>query len=115
MGEPLMRDASAVKSILCGLLHVALAAAAIGPASAQADESLAERGYRLLTTKPYLTPDFDQQTFDELWKTSEEPLRSQAEAATLDERRRMAFSRYGLTLPPGESGPVAMQYVDDGQ
>ncbi|HEV3003404.1 MAG TPA: cytochrome c [Pirellulales bacterium] len=78
------------------------------------EETPAERGYRLLTTKPYLPPDFDQEVFDELWKTWEEPLRSQADAATPGERRRMAFSRYGLTEAPGREGGVALQYVDDG-
>jgi len=27
-----------------------------------------ETGYRLLTEKPYLPPDFNQATFDEVWK-----------------------------------------------
>ena len=73
----------------------------------------ADRGYRWLSTKAYLPPDFDQQVFDELWKTWEKPLRSQAEKATVEERRKMAFSRYGLTEAPGREGPVALQYVDD--
>ncbi len=64
-------------------------------------EANARRGYELLTTKAYLPPDFDQQTFDEVWKAWEEPLRSQAAAATPEERRRMAFERYGLTSAPG--------------
>ena len=37
------------------------------------------RGYDLLQNKAYLPADFDQQTFDEIWKCWEEPLRSQAE------------------------------------
>src|SRR5690348_11337911 len=78
-------------------------------------ESAAERGYRWLTTKAYLPPDFDQEVFDELWKSWEEPLRSQAERATADERRRLAFSRYGLTEAPDGAGQVALQYVDDGK
>src|SRR5687768_8210172 len=79
------------------------------------EESPAQRGYRLLKTKAYLSPDFDQETFDELWKTWEEPLRTQAEQASVEERRRMAFSRYGLTLAPGSQGPGSLQYVRDGQ
>jgi mono/diheme cytochrome c family protein len=67
----------------------------------------AQRGYRFLTTKVYLPPDFDQQTFDELWRTWEEPLRSQAEKASVVERRKMAFSRYGLTLRPEDAKPRA--------
>jgi len=78
-------------------------------------ETQTERGYRLLTTKAYLPPDFDQEVFDELWKTWEEPLRSEAEQATPERRRMMAFSRYGLTEAPGREGGVALQYVDDGK
>lgn len=94
-------------------------AAACGETNAAADrpavETAAQRGYRWLTTKPYLPPDFDQEVFDELWKAWEEPLRLQAEKASPEERRKMAFSRYGLTEAPGRAGPVAWQYVDDGQ
>ncbi len=66
-------------------------------AFAQTDAADPQRGYRLLTEKAYLLPDFDQETFDQAWRHWPEPLRSQAEAATPEERRRMAFSRYGLT------------------
>lgn len=79
------------------------------------EETQAQRGYRLLTTKAYLPPDFDQEVFDELWRCWEEPLRSQAEKATPEERHKMAFSRYGLTEAPGREGGVALQYVDDGK
>jgi cytochrome c553 len=78
-------------------------------------ESPAQRGYHLLTTHPYLSPDFDQETFDSLWQSWEEPARSEAEAASPDERRRLAFERYGLTYAPDREGPVALQYVDDGR
>lgn len=78
-------------------------------------ETPAERGFRLLTTKSYLPADFDQQVFEELWKQWEEPLRSQAEKATLAERRKMAFARYGLTENPEKPDGVALQYVDDGR
>ena len=77
----------------------------------------AQRGYQLLRTKPFIPPDFDQEVFDTLWKTWPEPLRSKAEAATPAERRRMAFSRYGLMEVPGDAhqtGP-ALGYVDDGK
>ncbi|MGE0607372.1 MAG: cytochrome c [Pirellulales bacterium] len=93
----------------------AICAAEWAVAEQPAAETPAERGYRLLTTKAYLPPDFDQEVFDTLWQTWEEPLRSQAEAATVEERRKMAFSRYGLTEAPGRKGPVALQYVDNGQ
>jgi mono/diheme cytochrome c family protein len=73
----------------------------------------AARGYQLLTTKAYLPPDFDQSTFDELWKCWEEPLRSQAAAATPEARRQLAFARYGLTSAPGDSSGRPQQYVVD--
>lgn len=77
-------------------------------------ESLAERGYRLLRTKPFLPPDFDDEVFDNLWRQWEEPLRSQAEVASTAERRRMALARYGLTDDPNQPGRVPLQYVDAG-
>ncbi len=77
----------------------------------QQPAALQHRGYELLTTKAYLPPDFDQQTFDEVWQTWEEPLRSQAEKATVEERRRMAFARYGLTTAPGDTSGKSQQYV----
>src|SRR5690606_11261485 len=75
-------------------------------------ETPAERGYRWPTTKEYLPPDFDQTTFDAVWQVWPEPLRSQAERATPDERRQMAFARYGLTPRP-ENPDLPLQYVVD--
>ncbi len=80
-------------------------------------KSAAERGYNWLTTKPYLPADFDQETFEELWKVWPEADRKIAEQATPLERRRMIFSRYGLMEDPdpeSENGP-ALGYVSDGQ
>src|SRR5690606_4069017 len=80
-------------------------------------ETAAERGYRLLRTKAYLPPDFDQQVFDNLWQVWPEPLRTQARKATPAVRRKIAFSRYGLMEVPGGGrgrGP-ALGYVDDGK
>lgn len=103
-------------SAICYLLAAPLfTGEAAEPDSATAAETQIERGYRLLTTKTYLPADFDQATFDELWKCWEEPLRSQAAKASPEERRKLAFSRYGLTEAPGREGGVALQYVDDGQ
>src|SRR5947209_20216335 len=78
-----------------------------------AGETPIERGYRLLLTKPYLTPDFDQETFDELWKVWEAPLQAKAEKATPAERRKMAYSRYGLVERPDDPKHRPMQYVVD--
>jgi mono/diheme cytochrome c family protein len=93
----------------------------VSPPRAAATETPVQRGYRLLTTKTYLPPDFDQEVFDQLWQAWDEPLRSAAAEATPEQRRRMAFSRYGLTESPqldglpSPSGRTAMQYVDDGK
>ena len=75
-------------------------------------ETAAQRGYRYLTTRDYLPADFDQQTFDELWRLWEEPLRSRAEKASAGQRRRMAFERYGLTPRPDDAAKP-LQYVVD--
>jgi mono/diheme cytochrome c family protein len=71
-----------------------------------------QQGYRALTEKAYLPPDFDQETFDSVWRQWPELLRSQAQKATVEERRRMAFSRYGLTPRPGDDHFASpLQYV----
>jgi mono/diheme cytochrome c family protein len=82
-------------------------AADAAPAAAPAD-----RGLELLLSRRYLPADFDQQVFDELWTTWEEPARTLAERAPLAERRRMAMQRYGLTPHPDDPSR-SMQYVVD--
>src|SRR6516164_9216225 len=75
----------------------------------------AERGYHWLTTKAFLPADFDQETFDNLWKTWPAELRDKARKAGPAERRRMAFSRYGLMERPDSDGNgPALGYVPDG-
>jgi mono/diheme cytochrome c family protein len=87
---------------------------------ARADElasglTVAERGYRWLTTKAFLPADFDQDVFDNLWKIWPADLREQAARAAPEERRRMAFSRYGLVERPDSDGTgPALGYVADG-
>ena len=44
----------------------------------------------------YLPEDFDQEVFDNIWRVWPEPLRGRAAKATLAERRKLAFARYGL-------------------
>jgi len=92
-------------------LSVAVSAGAMEPA---ADPAAAARGYRNLVDKAYLPPDFHQQTFDEVWQKWPEPLRSQAEKASPDERRKIAFDRYGLTPRPDDP-TKPLQYVVDAQ
>lgn len=82
----------------------------------EAAPASAERGWQLLTgNTEYLPPDFDQQVFDSLWEVWEEPSRTLAAQATPEERRRMAFARYGLCESPDRPGGVPLQYTDDGR
>ncbi len=93
-----------------------------GPLEPAGDEApSAERGYHLLTRKAYIPPDFDQETFDQVWRVWPYTLREQARKATPQERRAMAFNRYGLTerpafnqhTPDGTGQPL--QYVVDAE
>ena len=70
----------------------------------------AQRGWELLLSRAYLPGDFDQEVFDALWTTWEEPLRSQAEGAPVEERRRMAMARYGLSPHPDDPSR-SLQYA----
>ncbi|MEM9588243.1 MAG: hypothetical protein AAGA03_13255 [Planctomycetota bacterium] len=79
----------------------------------QAEWQASERGYRLLLDTPFLTSDFSQKVFDRTWETWPQPLRSQAAEADLQQRRRMAFQRYGLTTRPADSTGKPLQYVVD--
>ena len=72
----------------------------------------AARGHRLLLDRAYLPADFDQEVFDALWTTWEEPLRSRAERAGIAERRRLAMARYGL-LPHPTDPSRTLQYAVD--
>ncbi|MCO8125412.1 c-type cytochrome [Stieleria sp. TO1_6] len=84
-------------------------------AGAQELAADAARGYRFLIDTAVMSSDFDQSTFDALWTVWPEPLRSRARQATADERRRMAFQRYGLTERPGDRSGKPLQYVVDAQ
>jgi mono/diheme cytochrome c family protein len=93
-------------------LVIALAGAAALASGVAAGDP--DRGQELLLTKAYLPADFDQEVFDSLWTLWEEPLRSRAERAPLEERRRMAMERYGLTPHPLDPSR-SLQYVVDAQ
>lgn len=82
--------------------------------SAWAEEGNAQRGYELLTQKAYLPSDFDQETFDALWKCWPEPERTQAEQASLEQRRLLTLARYGLTPRPDDPSKP-LQYVVDAE
>ncbi len=72
-------------------------------------------GFRLLTEKAYLPADFDQATFDAVWQSWPKKLREQAAQATPEQRREMAFDRYGLTPRPGDDSGRPLQYVVDAE
>jgi mono/diheme cytochrome c family protein len=80
------------------------------PEFGRGDPEAARRGYRFLTEKAYLPPDFTQEVFDESWRAWPEPLRTKAEKASLAERRKMAMERYGITPRPGDP-TRPLQYV----
>ena len=101
----LLRNAALVLGLSISLLSGAIVYGATN------DESPAERGYRLLTTKPYFHSDFDVPTFDQLWQVWEEPARTQAEQADAATRRKLALERYGLMEVPGRNNGVPLQYV----
>lgn len=69
-------------------------------------------GLELLLTRAYLPADFDQDVFDALWTTWEEPLRSRAERLDVAGRRRLAMERYGL-LPHPDDPSRSLQYAVD--
>ena len=100
---------AAILSAASATLWVAFAAS---PCHAGDIEVAAARGYRFLTQKAYLPSDFDQETFDSTWKVWPNELKAKAEKATAEERRQMAFSRYGLTGRP-EDPTKPLQYVVD--
>ena len=80
------------------------------------EPTAAERGWKLLRTKSYLPPDFDQQVFDQLWQVWPPTERQRAQAATPAERRRLTFQRYGLIEAPDSKGQgPALGYVDAGE
>ncbi len=92
---------------------ICLLAAPTSAAEPVAGRAAAERGYKLLVEKAYLPPDFDQEVFDTAWKERPEPLRSQAEKASPEERRQLAFARYGLTPRPDDPSKPLQYVVDD--
>ncbi|MCA9166680.1 MAG: cytochrome c [Planctomycetales bacterium] len=95
---------------LVGLIEVSVAASAVLGGDAAT-------GYRLITEKPYLPPDFDQEIFDRLWETWDDPQREEAQRADIATRRRLTMRQYGLTPRPNDHLARPLQYVvtADGQ
>ncbi len=80
--------------------------------SACGDEvSDAQAGYELLVNTPFLPPDFDEEVFDQVWRSWPRELRKVAEQASPKQRRQMAMQRYGLTVRPGSETLDPLQYV----
>ena len=75
---------------------------------------LADQGLGLILNKRFLPPDFDQETFDEIWKSWPADLANSARDGSVDARRQMMFRRYGFT--PRKDEPLKpLQFVVDGQ
>jgi len=104
------------RPVVAGLIAGFLSLASIARADEPRDESPAARGYRWLTTKPFLPADFDDEIFESLWTVWPAEQRDAARQATPAERRRLTFSHYGLMESPDHpgSGP-ALGYVSDGK
>jgi mono/diheme cytochrome c family protein len=101
--------------IVAALIVATMAVAARADDLPRSPESAAARGYRFVTTTPLLPADFDQEVFDRLWTTWPKPLRERARDASPEERRKMAFDRYGLVESPEHPGRgPALGYVDGG-
>ncbi len=97
--------------LLATALTVALCWRMDARADEQPSETAAERGYRHLIDTPFVPMGFDQEVFDNVWRVWPEALRAEAEKATPEERRRMAFERYGLTARPGDDSGRPLQFV----
>jgi mono/diheme cytochrome c family protein len=99
----------AVVALLLAGVPLLLRASDVAPPAGLTSQ---QRGYWFLTQKAYLPPDFSQEIFDNVWTKWPEPLRTQAEKASPEERRKLAFSRYGLTPRPDDP-TKPLQYVVD--
>lgn len=93
-----------------GTLLLLLLAVAWSNLAVQADDAV-HPGFRFLTETPLIPPDFDDETFNEVWREWPEDLRKVAEGASIQERRKMAFERYGLTTRPDDSSGKPLQYT----
>ena len=75
----------------------------------------AKEGRNLILNYQFLPQDFHQDTFEDVWRDWPEPLRTKAESATKNERREMAFARYGFTSRPDDpTKPMQYSVSEDG-
>src|SRR5260370_19928916 len=83
--------------------------------SSQADaQAASERGYHALLAVPLETPVITEQQYLDLWQYWPEPERSQAAAATPEQRRQTMLERYGFQETPDRPGPVPQQFTSAG-
>jgi mono/diheme cytochrome c family protein len=68
-----------------------------------------------LRSEPYAPADFSVELFDRLWEVWPEELKSRAAAASPAERRKMAYSRYGIVADPDKPDGPPLGVVDDGR
>ena len=97
-----------LRGLLVLYLIAVLPSAARGEATADP-----ARGLELLLNKAYVPASFDQETFDDVWQSWEEPLRSQAAQASPAVRRQLAYDRYGLIERKDDPQHRPLQYVVD--
>ncbi|MEX0678737.1 MAG: cytochrome c [Pirellulales bacterium] len=106
------------RKILTLLAAAALSWSAVCGLASAADKSPSDtpaaRGLRLLRTVPYSPADFTAEQFDRAWEVWPPELKRKAESASPGERRRMAFSRYGLIADPANPDGPPLGVVDDG-
>jgi mono/diheme cytochrome c family protein len=105
-----MRGRWIIRLILLTILPGGIAFSTAAEPTSHQKASHAHPGYLHLTSKAYVPPDFDTETFDHLWQNWPLPDRSAAEKATPAERRRMTLARYGLTGRPDDP-QQPLQYV----
>jgi mono/diheme cytochrome c family protein len=107
-----------VSALVVGTTFIGLNTAAQTPPvySSQADaQAASERGYHALLTVPLEAPVMTEQQYFDLWQYWPEPERSQAAAATPEQRRQMMLERYGFQETPDRPGPVPQQFTSDGK
>jgi mono/diheme cytochrome c family protein len=118
VGESVNHGLGGKKQIGLAMAWCALWMTATGMAwsGERADRSAAERGYELLTGKAYQPVDFTEEEFDGLWRAWPDELKAQAEQASPEERRKMAYARYGLVANPAnpQGAPLAVVATEQG-
>ena len=70
-------------------------------------------GFELLLEKPLSLAVLSDDDLETLWKVWEPEERERAEAASVDDRRRMVFDRYGL-VPRPDDPSLPLGYTSDG-